>query len=149
MEEISAKKIKEYRDAFELFDRDKDGSIGKEELGQVMKCLTVGDNESIVKDIIAELDVDGNNKIDFEEFVLIMHRRSKELNNPHDLKNAFKIFDKDHDKKISNSELREIMAMLGDQLSEEEVEEIIKEADHDEDGMIDYEEFVDFILNNN
>ena len=55
---------------------------------------------------------------------------------------AFRVFDKDGNGFISASELRHVMTNLGEKLTDEEVDEMIKEADIDGDGLVNYEEFV-------
>jgi len=55
-------------------------------------------------------------------------------------------FDKDGNGRISASELRHVMTNLGEKLSQEEVEEMIREADTDGDGQVNYEEFVSMML---
>jgi len=54
---------------------------------------------------------------------------------------AFKVFDKNGNGFITADELRHIMTNIGDSLNDEEIEEMIKEADGDGDGQINYEEF--------
>lgn len=49
------------------------------------------------------------------------------------------MFDKNNDGLISSKELRHVMTNLGEKLSEEEVDDMIKEADGDGDGMVNYE----------
>lgn len=49
------------------------------------------------------------------------------------------MFDKNNDGLISNIELRHVMTSLGERLSEEEVDDMIKEADLDGDGQVNYE----------
>lgn len=51
----------------------------------------------------------------------------------------FRVFDKNNDGMISSKELRHVMTNLGEKLSEEEVDDMIKEADLDGDGMVNYE----------
>lgn len=51
----------------------------------------------------------------------------------------FRVFDKNNDGMISSNELRHVMTSLGERLSEEEVDDMIKEADMDGDGMVNYE----------
>ncbi|KAG4396045.1 hypothetical protein GLYMA_19G098900v4 [Glycine max] len=63
-----------------------------------------------------------------------------------ELKEAFRVFDKDHDGYISPSELRSVMRTIGEKVTDEEVEQMVKEADLDGDGLIDYEEFVRMML---
>jgi len=59
-----------------------------------------------------------------------------------ELKEAFRVFDMDGNGLISASELSNIMRNLGEKLSDGEVAELIRQADIDRDGQINYEEFV-------
>lgn len=54
----------------------------------------------------------------------------------------FRVFDKTGNGLISSSELRHVMTSLGDKLSDEEVDDMLKEADHNGNGMVNYVEFV-------
>ncbi|CAI9118355.1 OLC1v1019915C1 [Oldenlandia corymbosa var. corymbosa] len=64
-----------------------------------------------------------------------------------ELKEAFKVFDKDQNGYISASELRHVMINLGEKLTDEEVEQMIREADLDGDGQVNYDEFVKMMTN--
>ncbi|CAI9151080.1 unnamed protein product [Rangifer tarandus platyrhynchus] len=55
---------------------------------------------------------------------------------------AFRVFDKDGSGYISAAELSHVMTNLGEKLTDEEVDEMIREADIDGDGQVNYEEFV-------
>jgi calmodulin len=146
MDEIPSHRMKEYRDAFEMFDKNKNGTITAKELAAVMRSLNQDPTDQELNDMIQEVDFDGNGKIDFEEFVALMNRRNKETDIEEEVINAFRIFDKDNLGMISSTELRHIMTTLGDKLTEEEVEEMIREADIDGDGYINYEEFVRMMM---
>jgi calmodulin len=63
-----------------------------------------------------------------------------------ELLEAFKVFDKDGNGFISAEELRHVMTNLGEKLTDEEVNEMIREADQDGDGQVDYSEFVKMML---
>lgn len=56
-----------------------------------------------------------------------------------DLKEAFKVFDNDNNGFISQSELRLVMVNLGEKLTDDELKEMILEADIDGDGQVNYE----------
>ena len=59
-----------------------------------------------------------------------------------DLKRTFDIFDTDGSGKISSTELKEVMSKLGEELNDFQISEMIREADKDGDGEIDFDEFV-------
>ena len=145
-ENLSEMKIAEFKAAFELFDKDRDGKITTKELGTVMRNLGQNPSESELTEMIAEVDLDGNGTIDFKEFLGLMVRKMKDTDTEEELLEAFKVFDRDANGFITNHELRHVMTYLGDPLSPEEVEEMIKEADLDGDGQINYEEFVRMMM---
>ena len=146
VEEISDVKLKEYREAFENFDKDHNGSISHKELGSMMKSLGQNPTDAEMREIIAEVDLDGNGYVDFNEFVIIMQKRSKELDPEEEIISAFRVFDKDGNGTLSTKELRHIMTTIGDKLTDEEVDQMIEEADIDGDGVINYEEFVRMMM---
>ena len=60
-----------------------------------------------------------------------------------ELRESFKVFDKNNDGYISAGELRQVMMTLGEKLTDDEVEEMIREADVDGDGLVNYEGWLD------
>ena len=144
---ISEDKINEFKEAFNLFDRDKDGFITTRELGEIMKNLGQTPTEAELQDMINEVDIDGNGIIDFKEFLGIMVRKLRDSDTEEELIEAFKIFDKDGNGLISSDELLHVMITLGENTNMEEIEDLIKELDLDGDGFINYEEFLRLILN--
>lgn len=68
----------------------------------------------------------------------MMSRRMKDRGSPEDLREAFRVFDQDGDGYITASELRHAMTNMGEKLTEEEVEEMIRDGDADGDGRINY-----------
>eukprot|EP00168_Porphyra_purpurea_P018874 TRINITY_DN7236_c0_g1_i10.p5 TRINITY_DN7236_c0_g1~~TRINITY_DN7236_c0_g1_i10.p5 ORF type:complete len:102 (-),score=46.03 TRINITY_DN7236_c0_g1_i10:187-492(-) len=95
-----------------------------------------------LQQMINEVDADGNGKIDFAEFVTLMARKMNNTDKDSEIFEAFKVFDKDGSGKIDATELRNIMMSLGENLSDEEVNQMIKEADLNGDGEIDFDEFM-------
>ena len=95
---------------------------------------------------IHQIDADGSGTIDFPEFLTMMARKMKDTDSEEEILEAFKVFDKDGNGFISAAELRHIMTNLGEKLTDEEVDEMIREADIDGDGQINYEEFVKMMM---
>ena len=61
------------------------------------------------------------------------------------LRAAFETFDKDKSGKISSDELKQVMCLLGENLTDSEIDEMIREADMDGDGQINFEGMMYFI----
>ena len=142
VDQLTEEQIAEVKEAFSLFDRDGDGSITSKELGTVMRSLGQNPSEAELQDMINEVDVDGNGSIDFPEFLSLKKKKMKDTDTEEELVDAFRVFDRDGNGLISAAELWHVMTNLGEKLTDEEVDEMIKEADLDGDGHINYEEFV-------
>lgn len=140
-ESMSLEQIAEFKEAFQIFDKDGDGSITIKELDIVMRTLGQETSEEILKKMIKEVDDDESQTIDFREFLGLMERKIRENDTEAELLEAFKIFDRDNNGLISLQELRFVMTK-GEKLKEEEINDLIREADVNGDGYIDYEEFV-------
>uniref|UniRef100_A0A914VFN4 EF-hand domain-containing protein n=1 Tax=Plectus sambesii TaxID=2011161 RepID=A0A914VFN4_9BILA len=144
---LNLEQVTEFQEAFSLFDKDGDGRITSVELGTVMRSLGQRPNESELRDMVNEVDEDGNGTIEFDEFLKMMSRKMKDIDSEQELREAFQVFDRDNDGYISASELRYVMTNLGEKLTEEEVGEMVKEADLDGDGQVNYNEFVKMMTN--
>ncbi|KAG2288717.1 hypothetical protein Bca52824_048321 [Brassica carinata] len=145
-DQLTDDQISEFKEAFSLFDKDGDGCITTKELGTVMRSLGQNPTEAELQDMINEVDADGNGTIDFPEFLNLMARKMKDTDSEEELKEAFRVFDKDQNGFISAAELRHVMTNLGEKLTDEEVDEMVREADVDGDGQINYDEFVKVMM---
>lgn len=147
---ITKTQMKEFREAFRLFDKDGDGTITKEELGRVMRSLGQFARVEELEEMLQEVDSDGDGNVSFEEFVSIMTNIAGAAGSAEcaadqeerELRDAFRVFDKHNRGYICASDLRAVLQCLGEDLSEEEIEDMIKEVDVDGDGRIDFYEFV-------
>jgi calmodulin len=108
---------------------DSDGSITNWELGIVMRSLGQNPTEAEVQDMIDEVDANGNGTIEFPEFLTMMARKMRDTDGEEQIKEAFRVFDKDGNGYISAAELRDVMTSLGENLSDIEIDEMIREAD--------------------
>ena len=138
--------IAHYREAFALFDKNGDGRITTQELGTVMRSLAQNPSESELQDMINEVDTNSDGNIDFSEFLAMMTRKMKDTDTESEIREAFKVFDRDNNGFISTAELRQVMTSIGEKLTENEVDEMIREVDQNGDGRIDYIEFFQLMM---
>jgi calmodulin len=78
-----------------------------------MRSLGQNPTEAELQDIINEVDADGNGTIDFPEFLTMMARKIRDGYSEEEIKETFKVFDKDNNGFISPRELRHVMTSIG------------------------------------
>ncbi|XP_019554568.3 calmodulin-like isoform X2 [Aedes albopictus] len=144
-EKLSEDQIEELKEAFSLFDTNGDGTITSSELGTVLRSLGKNVSDAEVEELLKEVSVDHEGMIHFPDFVAMMSIRLRDFNSEDELKEAFRMFDRNGDGMISADELRLALQSFGEQLADEEIEELLREADINCDGQIDYQEFVKMI----
>lgn len=145
-DQLSPDQKSEFKEAFGLFDKDGDGSITTKELGTVIRSLGQNPTEEELQDMINEVDADGSGTIECQEFLELMAKKIKGTDSDEQLKEAFRVFDKDQNGFISAAELRHVLTNLGEKLTDEEIGEMVREADLDRDGQINYDEFVKVMM---
>jgi len=106
-----------------------------------MKKMGKDASDSELKDMIHDIDINNDGEIQFEEFLLLFSRSKGNTSADEDLKQAFAVFDADGNGKISRTELKRVMEMLGERLSDAQLDEMMGEADENKDGEIDFHEF--------
>lgn len=143
LSQLKDDKLKEYREAFNLYDKDNDGIISITKLGRVLRAMGLNPTEIEVQEMIEEVDSEGTGTLDFDSFLNIVASRKFDDEDHEDaLREAFRMFDRDGNGYIDAEELRICMINLGEKLTLDEVEEMIREVDIDFDGRMDYQEFV-------
>lgn len=145
--ELAEEEIDELRDAFNEFDKDKDGLISCKDLGNLMRTMGYMPTEMELIELSQNINMNLGGMVDFEDFVELMTPKllaeTAGMIGMKELKDAFKEFDVDGDGSITTEELRSAMSkLLGKQVNYQEIDAIVKEADHDGDGTVDFEEFV-------
>ncbi|CAD5112518.1 DgyrCDS1730 [Dimorphilus gyrociliatus] len=145
-EQLQPEVIAEIQEVFSFFDKDGDGCITTRELGPVLRSLGHNPADSEINRLLEEFDEDGSGTLDFTEFLTLMVRVPKEEGTQGLTEEAFQVFDKENNGQISVAELRHIMTNMGEKLTDEEVDEMIEFAEPDNNGEINYIEFIKNML---
>uniref|UniRef100_F6PQ89 EF-hand domain-containing protein n=2 Tax=Ciona intestinalis TaxID=7719 RepID=F6PQ89_CIOIN len=135
--------VGEFQRMFNLFDKNMDGVIESSEIEQFMRSLGYHLTKDEIRDIMATYDLNSSGTIEMNEFVpMVKGRLRSEYLEAIELEMAFKVFDRDNNGFISRDELRNVLRTMTENPTEEELDEMMREADTDGDGQIDYREFV-------
>jgi len=135
--------IDSLREVFKPFS--KDDMILSKDLGSVMRALAQNPSEAELKELVDEI---GTETIDFDQFVTLMRKKAKKEDkvNEDELREGLKLFDVERTGVLTTQQLRFMISAYGEKWTEEEIEEMIRDADTDNDGMVNYEEFVKTIV---
>ncbi|KAL6177141.1 hypothetical protein ACLB2K_048667 [Fragaria x ananassa] len=138
--DLSDDQVSSMKEAFTLFDTDNDGKIAPSELGILMRSLGGNPTQAQLKSIVAEEKLTA--PFDFNRFLELMSKHMKPEPFDRQLRDAFKVLDKDATGFVSVSELRHILTSIGEKLEPSEFDEWIREVDVGKDGKIKYDDFI-------
>ena len=105
----------------------------------MMRSLGQNPTDAEVQDMINEVDVDGSGSMEFPEFCVMMVKKMAESDTENEIREAYRVFDKDRDGFISRAELRMIFSALPERLTHEEIEEMLEAADEDGNLLVRFE----------
>lgn len=168
---LTEEEIKDLRTAFDLLDRDQDGHVTPEELQFMLRNLGIHVRDELIDDLLREASRTGSGLIDETEFLQWVARiqalkeetstsnssssssststtQAADDDLTQDLVAAFRVFDRDGNGYITRDELKSAMDMIGENVTEYQLNEMLELADADKDGRINYEDFQNFFLNN-
>ncbi|XP_047329758.1 calmodulin-2/4-like [Impatiens glandulifera] len=134
--------IIQYKESFTLIDRDCDGLITTVDLSEMFNSFNEHPTMEQIQDMINAADADGDGAISLEDFLILMSKKTMANDIENEIREAFKVFDRDQDGFLSADDVKEVMMKYGERLTDEEAEQIIRESDHDGDGLLNFDEFV-------
>ena len=112
-----------------------------------MRTLGQNPTDEEVEEMVRAIDVDGNGQVEFDEFVILMVQQLKKENMAEEeLVEVFNVFDKDGDGVISLDDLVARFNELGDPVSHEDAQDMIRFCDVDDDGYFNFTEFVKVMM---
>jgi Ca2+-binding EF-hand superfamily protein len=142
---LTADEVLEIKEAFDLFDSDGSGSISVDELKQALRNLGIDARNQTLSNMMNDLDKNGDQNIDFDEFIDMMTAKMSDTDNREDLLKVFNLFLGEdagtRNDKIKIQHLRRVAKELNEAMSEDELNEMIARADLDKDGAVSFDEF--------
>ena len=147
--EFTEEELKKWKEIFNLFDENKNGSISTKIIGDSLRALGYNPSNDEIKKIINEIDKERKGKIRLNEFLSIKKLIDKD--DPQELIESFQIFDKEGKGFITLEDFKKILTFqTGEEITNEEVNDQLdsfKEA-IDKNGLVNYYKVVDLMLNN-
>ena len=141
VDNLAPQKLQDLRNCFDHLDTDKNERITVPEFKYGLTKLHIFIDSEEIHELIKEYDTDGDNSLDFEEFVQLVARLDPCTGQEIEINKAFKLFDKDQDGFITRSEVTEALTRFGISASEADVELLFAMTDDDNDGLINHAEF--------
>lgn len=138
--DLSDEQVSAMKEAFTLFDTDGDGKIAPSELGILMRSLGGNPTQAQLKAIVNEEKLTAS--FDFKRFLELMAKHMKTEPFDRQLRDAFKVLDKDNTGYVAVADLRHILTSIGEKLEPAEFDEWIREIAVSSDGKIKYEDFI-------
>ncbi|CAO1309297.1 unnamed protein product [Diamesa tonsa] len=105
-------------------------------------------NKQTLDEMIEEVDEDKSGRLEFEEFIILAAKFIVEEDDEamaKELREAFRLYDKEGNGFIPTSCLKEILRELDDQLSNTELDGMVAEIDSDGSGTVDFDEFMEMM----
>ena len=137
-EQLLKEKENKLKDIFYLVDQDKDNKIDTNEVGVTLRALGIYLSQEDISQITKEIDPSGCGKVTYEQFKDLYITKLSTNKKVNDLVKAFKSFDKENKGVINLNELKHGLTVLGEPLSDYEIELLMEEANCDENGNVDY-----------
>ena len=110
-----------------------------------MLGLNIKVTKAELNDIIRQVDTDNNGTIEFNEFFAIMQAKMASMDPSEMVNIAFDSFDNDGDKAIGPEDLLKVLQDMGETVTQDEVDELIRVADLDRDGKLSQHEFTEWM----
>jgi centrin-1 len=145
---LSNDEVDEIRQAFDLFDTNGTGKIDPKELKAAMQSLGFDNKNPVIYQLIADLDTPESAKkggIDFDSFVNAINAKLGDRESKEGVRRIFELFiDDPHQKTITLSSLRRIAKELGEQMSSDELKDMLERASQS-GSELTFEEFYDIM----
>lgn len=133
--------MEEIKEAFSLFDTEGKGAIDIRELKAAFRALGFQVKKQEIRGMLTDVDKEGAASVSFNDFVEMVTPKVLARDPKDEIMKIFALFDEDGTGGISFRNLKRVATELGENLTDDELQEMIEEADRDQDGVVNAEEF--------
>ncbi|XP_054168818.1 uncharacterized protein LOC128966037 [Oppia nitens] len=140
--DLSDQTVADIKQTFEQFATEDKKHIQTKDLKIAMRALGFEPKKEEINKMILEIDKNKSDLITFDDFFNVMAKRLAEKDTNDEIMKAFQLFDCDQSGGISFENLKRVAKELGETISDEELKEMITEADRDGDGVVSSQDFL-------
>lgn len=153
---------------FKQYDLDQSGELGSAEIIYILEDFDLlpktREEQDEIKAILAEIDIDGSGNLGFDEFQMLMQRVRQQLqrlqrdqerecsaslgfndDQMRDFRKAFETLDPDGSGSLTIGDVRQVMRLLHQNISSDELRDIFEQLDEDVSGEMEFCEFLHFM----
>ena len=148
--ELTDDQLAEIQNSFDLFAKEAEGGDGipridAEELVVVMRALGHEPRREDLKRLMTESDPENTGQLDFDGYLNIILNKLAERPSQGDLEKAFRLFDQGSKQRIEFGDLKRIAGLIGEQIDDDELEDMIREADSSGEGVVNQADFMKIV----
>lgn len=140
--QLSAGQLADLQEAFDMLDTDSTGCIAASDLKVAISALGFEPTKEEILQMLADVDAADSGRLSYDEFVRLMKRKMAAADSDVEIRKAFRLFDADGRGRITAATLRRVADEMGETINDEELGEMIAEADGNKKGYVDEEDFV-------
>jgi Ca2+-binding EF-hand superfamily protein len=128
---------KRFKSAFLACDSNKDGKLDRDDLKRALRHVGIAPTSEEITSMFADIESD---TVDLSHFIVLIHHYRRAQDTPAELERAFRIFDEDHDGRVPDETVRNVLGVLRNKLPDDQLEPLIQKLSHG--GLISISELI-------
>jgi Ca2+-binding EF-hand superfamily protein len=141
---LNAQEEERAKEIFDALDEDGSGKITTANLKSALESAGFALTDEEIETVIGMVDTTGDGSVSWAEFKVVVEKRPIKKRIEAALKKLFEAFDTDGSGFITEGDLRKLIdeAGFGDDVTDDEIKELISRVDTAGDGKVSFAEFL-------